>query len=77
LPRYTGLLNFTVASNGAKVGDWLGTAGTAAALSAHWAEKARAEGLEPSEQSYAIGTALEHARQALEELQIVRDATSA
>jgi hypothetical protein len=74
---YTGLLAFRISSNGATVGDWLGTAGTAARLSAHWAEKARAEGAEPSEQSYAIDTALEYAKQALEELQIVRAATSA
>lgn len=73
---YTGLAAFTVRSNGAKVGDWLGTAQTASRLSAHWAERARQQA-EPADQSYAIDTAIQYARQALEELEVVRDATSA
>ena len=76
MPGYTGLAAFTIHSNGAQVGDWLGTAKTAAHMAEHWAEQARQD-VEPADQSYAIDTAIAYAEQALEELRIVRSATSA
>jgi hypothetical protein len=63
-------------SNGAKVGDWIGTAGSAAASSSRAADQAR-EATDPAYQSYYIATALEYARQAVEDLQAAYNATHA
>lgn len=72
---YSHLTAFTM-SNGAKVGDWLGTAGASCQLALQATDKARAA-VEASDQSYYIDTALEAAKQAVAELQAIYNATHA